>query len=144
MPCSTPLSCFQSSPVQSKYCVVKMSEKKRNENIPAELLAVGDSIVDQMGVVGLLGSSQDQRGVGGGISGLVLGNGYKGDTQQRNKLISISLFFFVHSFRVVRARHNGQSVCSHCLIFTLKVTSVRDNGGKGLELVEGRHGGFGM
>jgi len=70
-----------------------MSEKKRNENIPAELLAVGDSIVDQMGVVGLLGSSQDQRGVGGGISGLVLGNGYKGDTQQRNKLISNSLFF---------------------------------------------------
>lgn len=96
------LSCFQSSPVQ----VLRrddVRQKKTTRNIPAELLAVGDSIVDQVGVVGLLGSSQDQRRVGGGIGGLVLGNGYMGDTQQRNKLISIFC-----SFRVVRTRHNEQ------------------------------------
>lgn len=39
------------------------------------LLANGDSLVNELGVLGLLGGSQDQRGVGGGILGLVLGNG---------------------------------------------------------------------
>lgn len=40
------------------------------------LLAVLDSGVDKGGVLGLLGSGQDQRGVGGGILGLVLADGY--------------------------------------------------------------------
>lgn len=53
----------------------KKQRKKRH--VPAELLAVGDSILNQVGVGGLLGSGQDQRGVGGGIGGLVLSNGYK-------------------------------------------------------------------
>lgn len=48
-------------------------------NVPANLLSIGDSIVDQPGIAGLLGGSQDQRGVGGGISGLVLSNGYTGE-----------------------------------------------------------------
>lgn len=39
------------------------------------LLADGNGIVNQLGVLGLLGGSQNQRGVGGGILGLVLGDG---------------------------------------------------------------------
>lgn len=35
-------------------------------------LAVGNGSVDESGILGLLGSSQDQGGVGGGILGLVL------------------------------------------------------------------------
>lgn len=35
-------------------------------------LAVGNGGVDQGGILGLLGSGQDQGGVGGGILGLVL------------------------------------------------------------------------
>lgn len=38
----------------------------------ALLLAVSESSVNQLGVLGLLGGSQDQRGVGGGILGFVL------------------------------------------------------------------------
>jgi hypothetical protein len=38
-------------------------------------LTVGNSGVDQSGVLGLLGSSQDQGGVGGSILGLVLADG---------------------------------------------------------------------
>lgn len=41
----------------------------------ALLLADGNSLVNQLGVLGLLGRGQNQRGVGGGILGLVLGNG---------------------------------------------------------------------
>lgn len=41
----------------------------------AVLLAVSDSGVDQGSVLGLLGGSQDQGGVGGGILGLVLADG---------------------------------------------------------------------
>jgi hypothetical protein len=41
----------------------------------ALLLTVGNGSVDEGGVLGLLGSSQDQGGVGGGILGLVLANG---------------------------------------------------------------------
>lgn len=41
----------------------------------ALLLAVGNSGIDQGGVLGLLGSSQDQGGVGSGILGLVLADG---------------------------------------------------------------------
>lgn len=40
------------------------------------LLAVLDSGVDQFGVFGLLGSREDQGGVGSGILGLVLANGW--------------------------------------------------------------------
>ena len=50
-------------------------DTEEKPNLPANLLSIGDSIVNQLGVVGLLGSSQDQRGVGGGISGLVLSDG---------------------------------------------------------------------
>jgi hypothetical protein len=39
------------------------------------LLAVGNGGVDESGILGLLGSSQDQGGVGGGILGLVLADG---------------------------------------------------------------------
>lgn len=38
-------------------------------------LAVGNGSVDERGVVGLLRSSEDQGGVGGGILGVVLGDG---------------------------------------------------------------------
>ena len=41
----------------------------------AVLLAIGDSNIDQGGILGLLGSGQDQGGVGGGILGLVLADG---------------------------------------------------------------------
>ena len=39
------------------------------------LLAVGNSVVNELGVLGLLGGSQDQGRVGGGILRLVLVNG---------------------------------------------------------------------
>jgi hypothetical protein len=39
------------------------------------LLAVSDSVVNELGIVGLLGGSQDQGRVGGSILGLVLVNG---------------------------------------------------------------------
>ena len=39
------------------------------------LLAVGDSLVDELGVLGLLGSGEDEGRVGGGILRLVLANG---------------------------------------------------------------------
>lgn len=38
-------------------------------------LAVGDSSVYQLGVLGLLGGGQDERRVGGGILRLILANG---------------------------------------------------------------------
>jgi len=41
----------------------------------AVLLAVGDSLVDELGVLGLLGGGEDEGGVGGGILRLVLANG---------------------------------------------------------------------
>lgn len=41
----------------------------------AVLLAVGDSVVDELGVLGLLGGGEDEGGVGGGILRLVLANG---------------------------------------------------------------------
>lgn len=41
------------------------------------LLSVIDGSIDQLGVLGLLGSSEDEGGVGGGILGLVLANGCK-------------------------------------------------------------------
>lgn len=40
------------------------------------LLSVSDGNVDKLGVLRLLGRSEDQGGVGGGILGLVLGNSY--------------------------------------------------------------------
>lgn len=43
----------------------------------ALLLGVGNGIVDELGVLGLLGGSQDQGRVGGGILRLVLANGSK-------------------------------------------------------------------
>lgn len=39
------------------------------------LLAVGDGDVNQLGVLGFLGGGEDERGVGGGILGLVLVDG---------------------------------------------------------------------
>jgi hypothetical protein len=39
------------------------------------LHTVCDSIVNELGVLGLLGSGEDERRVGGGILGLVLANG---------------------------------------------------------------------
>lgn len=42
----------------------------------AVLLAVGNGGIDESGVLGLLGSSQDQGGVGGGVLGLVLADGW--------------------------------------------------------------------
>lgn len=44
-------------------------------NVTALLLGVLDGGVDQLGVLGLLGGSEDERGVGGGILRLVLANG---------------------------------------------------------------------
>lgn len=41
----------------------------------ALLLALRDGSVDKAGVFGLLGGSKDQRGVGGGILGLVFADG---------------------------------------------------------------------
>jgi len=41
------------------------------------LLAVGDSVVNKLGILGLLRGCQDQGRVGGGILGLVLVNGSK-------------------------------------------------------------------
>lgn len=35
-----------------------------------------NGLVNELGVLGLLGSGQDQRGVGGGVLGLVLGDGW--------------------------------------------------------------------
>lgn len=43
--------------------------------VTALLLAVLNGDVHQLGVLGLLGGSQDERGVGGGILGLVLADG---------------------------------------------------------------------
>jgi hypothetical protein len=43
----------------------------------AVLHTVGDGIVDELGVLGLLGSGEDEGGVGGGILRLVLANGGK-------------------------------------------------------------------
>lgn len=40
-------------------------------------LGVGDGIVNQLGVLGLLGSGEDERRVGGGILGLVLVDGWE-------------------------------------------------------------------
>lgn len=40
------------------------------------LLSVGNGGLDELGVFGLLGGGEDQRGVGRGILGLVLSNGY--------------------------------------------------------------------
>lgn len=39
------------------------------------LHTVGDGIVNELGVLGLLGSGEDEGGVGGGILRLVLANG---------------------------------------------------------------------
>ena len=44
-------------------------------DVLAVLLAVGDSIVDELGVLGLLGGGEDEGRVGGGILRLVLANG---------------------------------------------------------------------
>jgi hypothetical protein len=44
-------------------------------DILAVLLAVGDSLVDELGVLGLLGGGEDEGRVGGGILRLVLANG---------------------------------------------------------------------
>lgn len=44
-------------------------------DVLAVLLAVRDSLVDELGVLGLLGSGEDEGRVGGGILGLVLANG---------------------------------------------------------------------
>ena len=41
----------------------------------AVLHTVGDGIVNELGVLGLLGSGEDEGGVGGGILRLVLANG---------------------------------------------------------------------
>lgn len=43
----------------------------------ALLLSVVDGNIDQLGVLGLLGGSEDEGGVGGGILRLVLANGYR-------------------------------------------------------------------
>jgi hypothetical protein len=44
-------------------------------DVAALLLAVGNGSIDQLGVLGLLGSSQDEGGVGGSILRGVLGDG---------------------------------------------------------------------
>ena len=44
-------------------------------DVLAVLLAVGDSLVDELGVLGLLGSGEDEGRVGGGILRLLLANG---------------------------------------------------------------------
>jgi len=46
-------------------------------NRAIDLLARLDGGVDELGIVGLLGSGENQRGVGGRILGLVLVNGSK-------------------------------------------------------------------
>lgn len=46
-------------------------------DIGAVLLAIGDSSVDEVRVFGLLGGSEDERGVGRGVLGLVFGDGGK-------------------------------------------------------------------
>lgn len=51
------------------------SEVDLSVGIATLLLGVGNGIVNQLGVLGLLGGSEDERRVGGGILGLVLVNG---------------------------------------------------------------------
>lgn len=52
------------------------------------LLAVSDSVVNQLGVLGLLGSGENEGRVGGGILWLVLADGCEGEERS----ISICLF----------------------------------------------------
>lgn len=68
---------------------IKTSCNKKN--LPADLLSVRDGVVDQVSVVGLLGSGEDQGGVGGGISGLVLGDGYYTEGKHKENSNAISL-----------------------------------------------------
>ena len=44
-------------------------------NAQAQLLGLGDGVVDQSLILGLLGGSEDEGGVGGSILRLVLSNG---------------------------------------------------------------------
>ena len=45
-------------------------------DVAALALAVGDGVIDQLGVLGLLGGGEDEGRVGGGILRLVLGDGW--------------------------------------------------------------------
>ncbi len=51
------------------------SEVDLGVGIATLLLGVGNGIVNQLSILGLLGSGEDERRVGGGILGLVLVNG---------------------------------------------------------------------
>lgn len=87
------------------------------------LLTVGDSGIDELGVLWLLGGSEDQRWVGGGILWLIFANGCT---------LSVCILLDVTFFRYGEGgKHTG------------KVTGVGDNGSaSGLQLIErGRHGG---
>lgn len=53
-------------------------------------LAVGDSLVDELGVVGLLGCSKDQGRVGGSILRLVLVNGGEVTRVTDDNLVGVS------------------------------------------------------
>jgi hypothetical protein len=53
------------------------------------LLSVVDGDIDQLGVLGLLGGSEDEGGVGGSILRLVLANGY------RERLVSCSIYHII-------------------------------------------------
>lgn len=60
------------------------SEVDLGVGIATLLLGVGNGIVNQLSILGLLGGGEDERRVGGGILGLVLVNGCE----------MVSIFFF--------------------------------------------------
>lgn len=65
------------------------------------LLGEGDGLVNQLGVLGLLGGGEDEGGVGGGILGLVLGDGCR--------LGMRSAFVYAIAFVVLREEKNSSS-----------------------------------
>ena len=95
----------------------------------ALLLAVLDRLVDQLGVLGLLGGGEDERGVGGGILRLVLVDG-----------CTIRLAARCFECRGIGGEQLRGSQMADWLR-TGKVARVADDGGAGgLELVKrGRH-----
>lgn len=89
----------------------------RVDNLHVLGLSILDSIINEMSILRLLSSSQDQRGVGGSILGLVLGNGYIPKETRSAYCI----------------RHCPES------LLTFKITGIGNNGGEFLELFEDRH-----
>lgn len=72
----------------------------------AVLLAVGNSSIDESGILGLLGCGQDQGGVGGGILGLVLADGC--DTLAHAVLNSRSHSLVESRCETTRSIHTGK------------------------------------